>query len=71
LLTAAFLAAVTEQVHGRVIGSSMRQGFLDSQAAAGMLPWVYRGVSIAVSVCVALLDRDVPKYFQGLDHLLQ
>jgi hypothetical protein len=48
-----------------------RRGFLDAQAAADMLAWENSGFSIDASVRITLIDRDVPSYFQGLEHLLR
>jgi len=70
-LIAADLAAITERVRRRVIAFFMRQGFLDAHAAADMLAWENSGFSIDASVRITLLDRDVPSYFQSLEHLLR
>jgi hypothetical protein len=70
-LTAADLAALTERVRRRVIAFFKRQGFLDAHAAADMLAWENSGFSIDASVRITLLDRDVPSYFQSLEHLLR
>jgi hypothetical protein len=40
-------------------------------AAADMLAWENSGFSIDASVRITLLDRDVPSYFQSLEHLLR
>jgi len=55
----------------RVIGWFKRQGFLDAHAAADMLAWENSGFSIDATVRITLLDRDVPSYFQSLEHLLR
>ena len=65
------LAALTDRVRRRVIGWFRRQGFLDAHAAADMLAWENSGFSIDASVRITLLDRDVPSYFQSLEHLLR
>jgi hypothetical protein len=70
-LTAADLAALTERVRRRVIAFFKRQEFLDAHAAADMLAWENSGFSIDASVRITLLDRDVPSYFQSLEHLLR
>ena len=70
-LTQGDLAALTERVRRRVIGWFRRQGFLDAHAAADMLAWENSGFSIDASVRITLLDRDVPSYFQSLEHLLR
>jgi hypothetical protein len=70
-LTAADLAALTQRVRRRVIGWFRRQGFLDAHAAADTLAWENSGFSIDASVRITLLDRDVPSYFQSLEHLLR
>ena len=36
-----------------------------------MLAWENSGFSIDASVCIGLLDRDVPRYFRSLEHLLR
>ena len=36
-----------------------------------MLAWENSGVSVDASVRIALIDRDVPSYFQSLEHLLR
>jgi hypothetical protein len=48
-----------------------RRGFLDAHAAADMLAWANSGFSIDASVRITLLDRDVPRYLQSLEHLLR
>jgi hypothetical protein len=70
-LNAADLATLTERVRRRVIAFFKRQGFLDAHAAADMLAWENSGFSIDASVRITLLDRDVPSYFQSLEHLLR
>ncbi|MBM4013122.1 MAG: hypothetical protein FJ286_17470, partial [Planctomycetes bacterium] len=44
---------------------------LDASAAADMIAWENSGFSIDASVRIALIDRDVPSYFQSLEHLLR
>ena len=70
-LTQGDLAAITQRVRRRVIAFFKRQGFLDAHAAADMLAWENSGFSIDASVRITLLDRDVPSYFQSLEHLLR
>jgi hypothetical protein len=70
-LTAADLTALTERVRRRVIRWFRRKGLLDAAAAADMLAWENSGFSIDASVRITLLDRDVPSYFQSLEHLLR
>jgi hypothetical protein len=41
---------------------------LDASAAADMLAWENSGFSIDASVRISLIDRDVPSYFQSLEH---
>jgi hypothetical protein len=47
------------------------QRLLDADAAIDMLRWENSEYSIVASVRIALIDRDVPSYFQGLEHLLR
>jgi hypothetical protein len=65
------LAALTERVRRRVIRWFRMQRLLDAAAAADMLAWENSGVSVDDSVRIALIDRDVPSYFQSLEHLLR
>jgi len=65
------LAALTERVRRHVIGWFKRQGLFDAHAATDMLAWENSGFSIDASVRITLLDRDVPSYFQSLEHLLR
>jgi hypothetical protein len=46
-------------------------GLLNAAAAADMLAWENSGFSIDASVRITLIDRDVPSYFQSLEHLLR
>jgi hypothetical protein len=70
-VTAADLAALTERVRRRVIRWFRLARLLDAAAAADMLAWENSGFSIDASVRITLLDRDVPSYFQSLEHLLR
>lgn len=70
-ITQADLATVTERVRRRVIRWFRLAHLLDASAAADMLRWGNSGFSIDVSVRIALIDRDVPSYFQSLEHLLR
>ena len=45
--------------------------FLDADAAAAMLRWENSGFSVDASVRITLINRDVPSYFQSLEHLLR
>ncbi|MEI6258136.1 MAG: transposase [Planctomycetota bacterium] len=65
------LAALTERVRRRVIRWFRMQRLLDAAAAADMLAWENSGFSVDASVQITLLDRDVPSYFQPLEHLLR
>jgi hypothetical protein len=47
------------------------EGLLDVAAAANMLAGESSGFSVDASVRITLLDRDVPSYFQSLEHLLR
>ena len=65
------LAALTERVRRRVIRWFRMQRLLDAAAAADMLAWENSGFSVDASVRITLIDRDVPSYFQSLEHLLR
>jgi hypothetical protein len=47
------------------------QRLLDADAAVDMLRWENSGFSVDTSVRITLIDRDVPSYFQSLEHLLR
>jgi len=70
-VTAADLAALTERVRRRVIRWFRLARLLDAAAAADMLAWENSGFSVDASVRITLIDRDVPSYFQSLEHLLR
>jgi hypothetical protein len=70
-VTAADLAALTKRVRRRVIRWFRLARLLDAAAAADMLAWENSGFSVDASVRISLLDRDVPSYFQSLEHLLR
>ena len=70
-ITQADLAALTERVRRRVIRWFRLAGLLDAAAATDMLAWENSGFSIDASVRITLTDRDVPSYFQSLEHLLR
>jgi hypothetical protein len=70
-ITQADLAALTERVRRRVIRWFRMQRLLDAAAAAAMLAWENSGFSVDASVRITLIDRDVPSYFQSLEHLLR
>ncbi|NBX30276.1 hypothetical protein EBR04_07540, partial [bacterium] len=65
------LAALTERVRRRVIRRFRMQRLLDAAAAADMFAWENSGFSVDASVRITLIDRDVPSYFQSLEHLLR
>ena len=44
---------------------------LDADAAAAILRWENSGFTVDASVRITLIDRDVPSYFQSLEHLLR
>ncbi|MFM8985338.1 MAG: transposase zinc-binding domain-containing protein, partial [Planctomycetia bacterium] len=69
-ITQADLAALTERVRRRVIRWFRMQRLLDAAAAADMA-WQNSGFSIDASVRITMIDRDVPSYFQSLEHLLR
>ena len=70
-ITQADLATVTERVRRRVIRWFRLAHLLDASPAADMLAWESSGFSIDASVRIAIIDRDVPSYFQSLEHLLR
>jgi hypothetical protein len=70
-ITQADLATVTERVRHRVIRWFRLAHLLDASAAADMIAWENSGFSIDSSVRIALIDRDVPSYFQSVEHLLR
>jgi len=70
-ITHVHLAALTERVRRRVIRWFRRSRLLDAAAAADMLAWENSGFSVDASVRITLTDRDVPSYFQSLEHLLR
>jgi len=70
-ITQADLATLTEKVRRRVVRCFRMQRLLDADAAVDMLAWENSGFSIDASVRITLLDRDVPSYFQSLEHLLR
>jgi hypothetical protein len=65
------LASLTERVRRRVIRWFRLARLLDAAAAADMLAWENSGFSVDASARITLLDRDVPSYFQSLEHLLR
>ena len=70
-ITQADLAALAERVRHRVIRWFRLARLLDAAAAAEMLAWENSGFSFDASVRITLIDRDVPSYFQSLEHLLR
>jgi hypothetical protein len=70
-ITPADLAVLTERVRRRVIRWFRLARLLDAVAAADMLTWENSGFSVDASVRITLIDRDVPSYFQSLEHLLR
>ena len=69
--TSAILATLTEKVHRRVVRWFRIQRLLDADATADMIARENSGCSVDASVRITLIDRDVPSYFQSLDHLLR
>jgi hypothetical protein len=65
------LTSLTERVRRRVIRWFRLARLLDAAAAADMLAWMNSGFSVDASVRITLLDRDVPRSFQSLEHLLR
>jgi len=65
------LAALTGRVRRRVIRWFRLARLLDAAATADMLAWENSGFSVDASVRITLIDRDVPSYFQSLEHLLR
>jgi hypothetical protein len=49
----------------------MPRRLLDATTAADMLARENSGFSVDASVRITLIDRDVPSYFQSLEHLLR
>ena len=47
------------------------QWLLDADASAALLARENSGFSVDASVRIALIDRDVPSCFQGVEHLLR
>jgi hypothetical protein len=70
-ITQADLATLTEKVRRRVMRWFRIQRLLDADAAADMIVRENSGFSVDASVRIALIDRDVPSYFQSLEHLLR
>jgi len=70
-LTASDLTTVTQRVRLRLVRWFRREGVLSGEAAAHMLTWKHSGFSVDASVRISLADRDVPGYFQSLEHLLR
>ncbi|MFM8953319.1 MAG: transposase zinc-binding domain-containing protein, partial [Planctomycetaceae bacterium] len=70
-ITQADLAVLAERVRRRVIRWFRLARLLDAAAAADMLAWENSGFSVDASVRITLVDRDVPSYFQSLEHLLR
>jgi hypothetical protein len=71
LITQADLATLTEKVRRRVVPWFRIQRLLDADAAGDMLARENSGFSVDASVRITLVDRDVPSYFQSLEHLLR
>ncbi len=70
-LSPADLATVTQRVRRRFVRWFCRKGFLSHEAATDMLAWQHSGFSVDASVRISPSDRDVPAYFQRLEHLLR
>jgi hypothetical protein len=71
LFPKADLATLTEKVRRRVVRWFRMQRLLDGDAAADMHAREKSGLSVDASVRIALIDRDVPSYFQSVEHLLR
>jgi len=65
------LAALAQKVRRRVVRWFRLQRLLDADAAGDMLARENSGFSVDASVRITLIDRDVPSYFQSLEHLLR
>ncbi|MFM8435221.1 MAG: hypothetical protein ACKOBP_07755 [Planctomycetia bacterium] len=59
---------LTERERRRFVRWLLRKRLLD---AADMLAWENSGFSVDASVRITLIDRNVPSYFQSLEHLLR
>jgi hypothetical protein len=70
-ITQVDLATLTERVRRRVVRWFRMQRLLDADAAADMLARENSGFSVDASVRITLIDRDLPSYFQSLEHLLR
>ena len=70
-LSPADVATVTQRVRRRLVRWFCRKGFLSREATADMLAWQHSGFSVDASVRISPSDRDVPAYFQSLEHLLR
>ncbi len=70
-ITQVHLVTLTERVRRRVIRWFRLAHLLDASAAADMFAWENSGFSLDASVRIAMIDRDVPSYFQSLEHLLR
>jgi len=70
-ITQADLATLTEKVRRRAVRWFRMQRLIDADAASDMLRWENSGFSVDASVRITLIDRDVPSYFQSLEHLLR
>jgi len=65
------LAALTERVRRRVVRWFRMQRLLDADTAADMVARENSRFSVDASIRITLIDRDVPSYFQSLEHLLR
>ena len=65
------LAALAQKVRRRFVRWFRLQRLLDADAAGDMLARENSGFSVDASVRITLIDRDVPSYFQSLEHLLR
>jgi hypothetical protein len=70
-LTQADLATLTQKVRRRAVRWFRMQRLLDADVADDMIRWKHGGFSIDTSMRIMIIDRDMPSYFQGLEHLLQ
>jgi hypothetical protein len=71
LISPADLTTLTKRLRHRLVRWFQRRRLIDTEAAADMLAWQNSGFSIDSSVRISLTDRDVPGYFQSLEHLVR
>jgi hypothetical protein len=64
-------ATLTEKVRRRVVRWFRMQRRLDADASVDMRARENSGFSVDARVRISFVDRDVPSYFQSLEHLLR